>query len=321
MQSPFFWILVFITSLAVLIKASDYFSDAIEKVGLFFNIPAFVVGVILVTLGTTLPELASSIFAITKNSSEIVAGIVIGSNITNIFFVLGIAIILNKGKVEISRDLINVDLPLLIGSAFLLAATVWDGFFSVNEAMICLFLFAIYIIYNINAGKKSRSKELASEIKKEARREEKFNYLTVIIILASTILIYFSAKYTINSVIRLSEIFNVGKEIIAITAVALGTSLAELIVAIIFVKKGKAEIAIGNVMGANMLNTLGVMGIGGLFGGLVITNNIVSFGVPMMIIATFLFFFITQDKEITKWEGWLLLTFYIFFIGKMFKFF
>lgn len=314
------WIIIFAISLLVLVKGSDYFSDSIEKVGLFFGIPAFIVGVTLVTLGTTLPELVSSLFAIARNSSEIVAGTVIGSNITNIFLVLGVAIMFCEGKVEIDHDLLHVDLPLMVGSIFLLAITVWNGVFSVREAFVCLLLFLVYLLYNINARKRERSKILGKEIKKEAREEGEMNFSTVIVILASVALIYFGAKYTIESVIHLSEIFNVGKEIIAITAVALGTSLPELVVAVSFVRKGKAEIAVGNVMGANMLNTLGVMGITGIFGDLIIPADLVIFGVPMMIIATLLYFFITQDKEITKWEGALLIIFYILFVGKVLAF-
>lgn len=264
--------------------------------------------------------MVSSIFAVLRNSSEIVAGTVIGSNITNIFFILGIAIIFCEKKIEIDHDLLHVDLPLMVGSTFLLSMSVWNGIFTFKEAMISLLLFAVYILYNISASERERSKILEKEIKNEARKEGELNFLTVLIILISAIFIYFGAKYTVESVIHLSYIFNIGKEIIAITAVALGTSLPELAVGISFVRKGKGEIVVGNIMGANMLNTLGVMGISGIIGNIIIPRNLILFSVPMMIIATLLFFFITQDKEITKWEGALLIIFYILFLGKALAF-
>lgn len=317
MQMGIFWIFVFLISLIILIKAADFFTDAAEKIGLYLGIPAFVVGVTLVTFGTTLPEMVSSIFAVVRNSSEIVAGTVIGSNIANIFLVLGIAVLLSKEKVKINYDLLHVDLPLLIGSAFLLAITLWDGKFNLSEALLFLMLFIVYLAFNAGKGKNERTKILAKEVKKEYKEEGGINYKTFLILGLSAVFIYLGAKYTIEAVINLSFAFNIAKEVIALTAVSLGTSLPELIVSITAARKGKAEIAAGNVLGANMLNTLGVMGISGLFGGLVITHNIIVFSLPIMIIATFLYFFITQDKEITKWEGALLIIFYILFIGKI----
>ena len=133
--------------------------------------------------------------------------------------------------------------------------------------------------------------------------------------------IYIGARYTVESVIELSKILNIGTEIIAMSAVTLGTSLHELMVTVSAVRRGNAEMAVGNILGSNIFNTFAVMGIPALFGALVIPQNIIAFGLPMMIIATLLFFFMTQEREITKWEGYILLLFYVFFIGKLFNLF
>ena len=100
-------------------------------------------------------------------------------------------------------------------------------------------------------------------------------------------------------------------------AVALGTSLPELAVSINAAKKGRSEIAVGNILGSNIFNTFAVMGIPALFGSLIISRSLITFALPVMIMATLLYFFITQDKEINLWEGWLLLAFYVLFIGKL----
>ena len=122
-------VLVFIISLAVLIKASSKFTGAAEKIGLYLGISPFIVGVTIVSAGTSLPELVSSIVAILSGSSEIVVGNVIGSNITNIFLVLGIVGVVG-GKLHIEYELIHVDLPLFVGSSFLLTLMLWDRVFS-----------------------------------------------------------------------------------------------------------------------------------------------------------------------------------------------
>jgi cation:H+ antiporter len=122
----------------------------------------------------------------------------------------------------------------------------------------------------------------------------------------------------VESVINLSEILNLGKEIIAVSAVAFGTSVPELAVSLTALRKGKPEIAVGNVLGSNIFNTFVVMGVPAFFGALIIPSSILTFGLPIMLMATLLFFFITQAKVITKWEGYMLLLFYVFFIGKLF---
>jgi len=313
------WIGVFVVSLLVLIKASDYFTGSAEKIGIFFGLPAFIVGVTIVSVGTSLPELVSSIFAVFKGSSEIVAGNVIGSNIANIFLVLGVAAIIGR-KLKISYELSRVDLPLLVGSAFLLAVTVWDGVFNLVEGLLCIAALIVYVLYTINVEKTHEDREIKKEMKGELRKK-RFDWKNLIVLVVSGFFIYVGAKYTIDAVIKLSGMLNIGTEIIAVSAMALGTSLPELMVTISATRKGKPEIAIGNVLGSNIFNSFAVMGIPSLFGVLVVPASILMFSLPIMIIATLLFFFVTVEKEVTKWEGWILIIFYVFFIGKLFNLF
>ncbi len=152
-------------------------------------------------------------------------------------------------------------------------------------------------------------------------KTKKFNWTTLITLTISSLFIYVGARYTIESVIALSTILNIGKEIIAAGAIALGTSLPEFVVSVNVARKGKAEIAVGNVLGSCIFNSFAVMGISALISPLIIPPIMITFGIPMVLIATFLYFFMTQNKEITRWEGWLLLLFYIFYIGKLMSLF
>ena len=138
------------------------------------------------------------------------------------------------------------------------------------------------------------------------------------VLIMSAGFIYLGGRFTIEAVIALSQIMAIGKEVLAASAVAIGTSLPELVVSITAARQGRPEIAVGNVLGSNVFNALAVMAIPGLIGRLSIPQPIVAFAIPMMVIASLLFFFMTQDKEITQWEGWLLLIFYVFFIGGLF---
>jgi cation:H+ antiporter len=309
------WLAVFLISLFILIKSADFFTDSAEEIGKFFGMPHFIIGVTIVAVGTSLPELISSIFAVLKDSSEIVVGNVIGSNIANILLILGITAIIGK-KLTVKYEIIHIDLPLLMGSTFLFSITIIDKIFSIPESLICLAALIIYVIHAITSQEK---KQFPSKKEIPIPKKKPLAIKTIIILLISGIFIYGSAKYTIESVIKLSEILNIGKEVIAAVGIALGTSLPELAVSITAVHKGESGIAIGNILGSNIFNLLAVMGIPALFGSLIIPLNILTFALPMLLIATFLFFFMTQDREITSSEGWLLIILYIFFIVKLLK--
>ncbi|MFQ5794978.1 MAG: calcium/sodium antiporter [Candidatus Bipolaricaulia bacterium] len=305
------WIVVLLASLTVLIKSSDYFTDCAEKIGLFLGIPAFIVGVTIVAFGTSLPELISSVLAVVRDTSEIVVGNVVGSNITNIFLILGLTAIVGQ-RLKVTYEITHVDLPLMVGAAFLVAVTVWDGAFTLPDALLCLAGIVIYLRYTMAARREAEDVET---------EEGKLDLKTLMILVASGAFIYLGANYTVESIIKLSEILDIGEEIIAVSAVALGTSLPELTVGITAARKGKPEIAIGNVLGSNIFNSFAVMGIPALFGTLTIPNSILTASLPIMLIATLLFFFVAQEKVVTKWEGWLLVIFYVFFIGKIFDLF
>ncbi|MDJ0556616.1 MAG: calcium/sodium antiporter [Microcoleaceae cyanobacterium MO_207.B10] len=313
MQELIIWLVIFIVSLFVLIKASDFFTDAAEKIGISLGISPFLVGVTIVSVGTSLPELVSSIIAVYQNSSEIVFGNVLGSNIANIFLIIGTASLISS-PLRMQYELINVDLPLFVGSAFLLGLTVLDSNFSINEAIICILGYVVYVLYTISSGKEEQESGTENNSKKSLPLKQ------IVIVIASSLFVFLGATYTIESVTKISEILNIGKELIALSAVALGTSLPELIVTISAARKGNPEIAVGNVLGSNIFNSLMVMGIPRLTGNLVIPEDVISSGLLVLLAGTILFFFVTQDKQVTRWEGLIFFLFYGWFIGNIFGF-
>jgi len=214
------WIAIFVVSLIVLLKASDWFITAAEKIGLSLGIPSFIVGVTIVAAGTSLPELVTSIFSVLENSSEIVVGNVVGSNITNILLVLGLTAIVGK-KIEIDFDIMNIDMPLFIGSAFLLWFCIYDNHFSTMEAVICLIGLFIFLAYTFGADKEEPD---------EGEEQVKLDWKVFGMLLLGGIGIKYGAEYTVKSIVAISDELNIAKEAIALSAVAFGTSLPEIIV-------------------------------------------------------------------------------------------
>jgi len=315
MLEAIIWIIVFIVAIIILVKSSDYFTSASEKIGLALKMPAFIVGITLVAIGTSLPELISSIIAVTSGASEIVVGNVIGSNIANILLVFAIAIIVSR-KLKLTSALEKIDLPFFLGSALILAMMVWDGVYTWPEAVISLAIAVVYLVYTVRTNKEDV--QAKKELKKEFVKIPKIDWKVIATFIVSAALIYLGAKYTVDSVINISQIFNIGTEIVAVVAVALGTSLPELAVTWSAARKGNVELAVGNVLGSNIFNALIVMGIPALIGTLIIPASILSFGLPMMLISTALFFFLVKNKTIFRAEGVMLIIFYLFFVLKSF---
>lgn len=306
------WIAVFIASLSVLIKASDFFTSSAEKIGIFFGIPSFIIGATIVAFGTSLPELVTSVAAVLKDSSEIVVGNVIGSNIANILLVLGLVAVTNK-SITIRFNIIQIDLPFLIGSSLLLMLSIRDGLFDLFDTLLFLSALTVFIWYTMT------KREEAKEGQEEAEKNKSIIVKALVILALSCLFIYLGAKFTIDAVIKLAEILRVKKEIIAVSAVALGTSLPEVMVSLSAARKGNAEMAVGNILGSNIFNSFAVMGVSALFGNLIIPASILTFALPVMLVASILFYVICHDNKVSLWEGWILLIFYIFFIGKLFS--
>jgi len=317
------WVVVFAVSLLALVKAADWFTEGAEELGVFLGVPSYVVGVTIVAIGTSLPELVSSIFAVAQGSPEIVVGNVVGSNITNIFLVLGLAAILG-GRLFVSREIVKIDLPMLASSAALLGLTALDGMITRADGLL---LFAGALVYGVYGVRISRPDSLVQAKIEAAVAEDlslergRLRLLVPLKLISGTLVLYFAAEYTVKSVIELSTLVNVGTDVIAISAVALGTSLPELVVSVVAARRGKLEIAIGNVLGSNVFNAFAVVGIPAFIAPLPVTHTVLTIGLPFMAVATVLYFFIAQDREVTRWEGMPLVLFYVLFLGKLFNLF
>lgn len=295
------YVVMFVISLIVLLKSSDFFIDSAEKIGLSLGISPFIIGVTIVAFGTSLPELATSVASVLANDSAIVVSNVVGSNITNIALVLGLIAVIGR-KIELEYNVWHIDMPFLWGSAFLLWLVLQDGTFAFYEALLFLAGIVVFLAYSFKADKA------------DATDRPVVAPITYFILIGGGIGVWLGAEYTIVAVKELSLRAGISPELIAQTVIAFGTSLPEIVVSIAAVRKGQASIAIGNVLGSNIFNTYVVMAISSFFGSLIIPSIIMTTSIPIMIIVTVLFGVITNNRKITRWEGFLLLLFYVFFL-------
>jgi len=315
-----FWIIVFVVSLVVMIKGADWLLQSAEKIGLSLGLSSFIVGVVIVGLGTSLPEIVSSLVAVFKDVTEIAPANAIGSNIANILLVIGFSALIG-GRLAVSKNLIDLDLPLLAVSTALFVGVAWDKQIVLGESILLLVLFVIYLLYTIFHKEDEPEDGTADQAEqKEIVERPKVSTRDYIFLILGILALIFGAKYLIDSVIKLSEILAIGAGVITLVAVALGTSLPELIVSIKAALQKKPEVALGNIFGSNVFNILLVVGLPGLFKTLTIDEQTFSLGLPVMIIATFLFIISGISRRIHIYEGAMYIVIYVFFLGKLFGF-
>ena len=333
-----FWILIFILSLVLLVKSADWFVESSEKIGLALKISPFIIGVTIVSIGTSFPELASSIAAVLKGASEIVAANVIGSNIANILLVVGLSAVAAR-TLLVKRSLIDLDAPLLAAITTLFIFIVWDREVVFGEGILLLLGFTIYFLYTIFQRREEiitpelvevlpggmEIKVLPSRVerrKKEIKEKpSKLNFRIFLFLILGIAGLVIGANYVIESVLKISEFLEIPPALIAITAVAVGTSLPELVVSVRAAVKKKYEIALGNIFGSNVFNILIVAGIPALIKPLAIDSLTFLVGLPFLVIATLLFIISGISRRIHIWEGAMYLLIYILFIVKLLNLF
>jgi len=305
----FVWILVFIFSLALLVKSADWLIESGEKIGLALKIPPFIIGVTIIAIGTSLPELASSLVAVIKGQTELVVANVIGSNIANILLIVGISSLFAKSLI-VKRDLIDLDSPLLIAVTGIFLFVVWDKEVVLAEGILLIAAFTVYLLYTI-FQKRNKIKTPKPDFEKKGKQIDKKVFVFLVLGIVGLLV---AANYTIDSMIKIAEIFKIPSSLIAVTALAIGTSLPELVVSVKAAFKKRCEIALGNIFGSNIFNILLVVGIPSLIKPLIVEELIFVVGIPFLVLATLIFVISGISKKIHFWEGLMYVLIYILFI-------
>ncbi|PPK85563.1 cation:H+ antiporter [Neolewinella xylanilytica] len=296
-------IAIFLAAIGALLWSSDRFVEAAERIGLSLGISPFIIGVTIVAFGTSLPELSTSIVSVLEGASQIVVGNVVGSNITNIALVLGLTAVVVK-NIDLEYNLWHIDIPFLWGSAFLLYFTVMDGDLTLFESALFIGGIIIFLAYS-----------LKDQDKPDKEDRPKAGVSDYVYLVAGGAVVSISATYVIDAITNISVILNIAPSVIALSAVAVGTSLPEVTVSLAAARKGKASIAVGNALGSNIFNTFVVMAIPRWFGPLSIPQSIIDVYLPLMIVMTVLLGVMSNNRKITRWEGYVLLLFYAWYFS------
>ena len=301
--------IIFTLAMSALIYGADFIIKESERIALHFNISHFVIGATLVAFGTSLPEMAASMMASSAGKSDMAVANVVGSVIFNITLVLGVVFLIAK-KMNPKRNLFDRDSAWVIVPVVLFFIMAQDGEIGRFDGVLYLLLMASYIIFLFSGSKE----DLAGEID-DSLTKEKFNWTkTVIFLVIGFALTIGGASFVIESGANIARDFGISEWIIGIFLISLGTSLPELVVSLVAVKKGNAEMSIGNIIGSNVANFSMVLGAASLINPLTVNLMATKFDMIIMASASAVLLFILANKLYNKAAAIFLLTILALFI-------
>ncbi|PLW80186.1 calcium/sodium antiporter [Candidatus Woesearchaeota archaeon] len=305
----FFLVVIFAVCVYFLVKSSDKFVDAATIIADKLGVSHFIIGLTVVSIGTSLPELGASIAASLAGDSEIVIGNIVGSNIANIAFVLGIGVLL--ASIKIKKSHFKIDAPLLILITAIFAIMGFDGVYNWIDGLVLLLLFLFYISFLIQ--REDIVTEAASEIEFDHKTHR--YHSNILRMLLSIVVLYVSAKYLVFSGEGIAEFLGISNAVIGLVGIAIGTSLPELAVTISSAKKGNPQLLLGNVIGSNISNILLIGGVASLITPLTVATSLLYFIYPIFIFLTILMLiFMRLRAEFRNMEGISFLFIYMFFL-------
>jgi len=302
---------IFVISLATLIWGAELLIAQSEKIALRFDISEYVIGATLIALGTSLPEMAASIAASANLKAEIALSNVIGSNILNITLVLASVFLIAK-KIEPERDFFAKDSSWALFPILIFLVMAYTNSFDRIDGLLLISMMLAYLLFLKNSARELLAIE-GDEI--EEIQKSPFSWSrTASLLILGFILVIGGAEFTVESASNIARELGVSEWIIGIVMVSMGTSMPELIVSIVAAGKGKADMAIGNIIGSNMTNITVVLGAAALVNPISLDMRPYIFDISVMIAATLMLVFITANRMYSKPAGISLLVLLFIFL-------
>jgi len=288
-----------------LIKGADFFVDGSSSIAKIMKIPTVIIGLTIVSIGTSLPEAAVSITASLQGNFDLSIANVVGSNIFNLLGVVGASAIICPFVID--RMIMKRDFPICIGVTVILAIMLLDNTLSLAESIILFVFFIVYIILLVMSALKNR--EEASEDYKVLSPAK-----SILFIVLGVAGIIAGGQLTVNSATFFAQALGMSELLIGLTIVAVGTSLPELVTSVVAAKKGESEIALGNVIGSNIFNILFILGMSGIVHPLSCDPGALIDTVLFIGLSILMYFVCMSGKKVSRSEGYTSVIIYIVYV-------
>lgn len=287
----------------MLVKGADWFVDGASGIADRFGIPQLVIGLTIVAMGTSMPEASVSITAALKGSADITVGNVVGSNILNILIILGLASAITS--IAVAKTTIRYEIPFMLFVTVLLAVFGYTGgTINFMEGILLWVFFILYLVYMFWLVKTGQAEADEMEVQGSLGK-------MLVMVVVGLILIVWGSNVTVDAATALARIFGVSERFIGLTIVALGTSLPELVTSVSAARKGKADIAIGNIVGSNIFNILFVVGTSALIIPVAFASNFMIDCVVAVLAGILLWAFVFRTRRLTRVGGITMLIGYV----------
>ncbi|MBE5920978.1 MAG: calcium/sodium antiporter [Pseudobutyrivibrio ruminis] len=306
-------LILLVIGFVFLIKGADFFVEGASAVAKKLHVPALVIGMTIVAMGTSLPELSVSVTASIAGSNQLAIGNVVGSNIFNLMVVLGSCALFSA--LEVSDDTIKKDLPfsIICTVALMVMGLIGNSVGHIDGAIL-LVLFILFLSSMLRAAKKSRT--TAAAIAEEDNEIVDIpTWLCIIYIIGGAVAIKYGGDWVVDSCTTLALKFGMSETLVGLTIVALGTSLPELVTSIVAAKKNELDMAIGNVVGSNIFNILLILGVAGAISPMrFLTVNAID-TLILVVFSVIVGLMCLKKKNLNKANGIVMLLLYAVYLG------
>ena len=297
--------LILFAGLALLVLGADLLVKGASRIAAGFGISPLIIGLTVVAFGTSAPEMAISVSSALKGEADIAVGNVVGSNIFNVLFILGVSALITP--LVVSEQLVRMDVPIMVGVSLLAFAVSMDGKISSLEGAVLFGGIIAYVALLIRVSRRSGAGG-------EAIESSKHWSINLMLIVVGLALLIQGSHWLVTSAITIAQALGVSELVIGLTIVAAGTSMPEVATSIVATIRGQRDIAVGNVVGSNIFNILAVLGVTAMVapGGLAVSDAAINFDYPVMLavaVACLPIFFVGYTIE--RWEGALFLGYYV----------
>ncbi|WP_218355256.1 calcium/sodium antiporter [Alteromonas lipotrueiana] len=294
-----------LVGLPVMLWSAGKFVDGAAGVAKHFGVSPLLIGMLIIGFGTSAPEIIVSIFAALEGNSGIALGNAFGSNIANIALVLGLTAVVSP--IAVRSEIIKRELPIMLAIVFIAAWQLMDLTLSKDDAFTLLGLFVLLVGWSIWQGMKGSADPLANEYSEQIESTSTTVKTNVVWLLTGLVLLIASSRILVWGAVEYAAFFGVSDTIIGLTVIAIGTSLPELAAALIAVRKNEHDLALGNIIGSNMFNTLAVVGLAGTIHPTAIDSSFFYRDILIMVgvsVALFLFCIgIKKQGRLNRLEG------------------
>ena len=306
-------VFLLVLGMALLIKGADFFVDGSSRIAKAMKIPPLIIGLTLVSMGTSAPEASVSINGAITGLNDIAIGNVVGSNIFNTLFILGVSATIIP--LFISKDMKRYDIPIMIAVylVLLLFSFVISPFIiELFESILLIVLFVGYMAFLIVRAKKTAKLEPMQEEKEEKKRPLWLSIIFTVVGLAGVI---FGGDLVVNNASVIAQALGMSESLVGLTIVAVGTSLPELVTSVVASIKKENDIAVGNVIGSNIFNVIFILGVSSTINNLTLTMDGMLDMLVMLGSGMIIFFISLFSKKMTRWQGIVTLLLYVGYLA------